>query len=251
MQVAAGHFQLSLTIIQRDNLERKEHSRIWQFSTSPVEGRRVRGGVTPDSPPEFASARSANGGNSRTTHLPELGKAESIEWTNEGSTFRLVVPPAKSRPTKISDGGPHPWRTVSVTTSNGPRHLECPAIIAALSARLLVLLPNPRGFMAGKGVHQRQREDFAAAICVTPRRGEAAVNINRFCVGVMGWNYGGFAVADPSRRPIVHAAVAGAGIANWQSYYGQNLIDQWMIRSSALRLRGSRYEKVLIRFIRT
>ena len=26
-----------------------------------------------------------------------------------------------------------------------------------------------------------------------------------------------------------NAAVAGAGIANWQSYYGQNLIDQWMI----------------------
>ena len=26
-----------------------------------------------------------------------------------------------------------------------------------------------------------------------------------------------------------HAAVAGAGIANWQSYYGENLIDQWMI----------------------
>ena len=25
------------------------------------------------------------------------------------------------------------------------------------------------------------------------------------------------------------AAVAGAGIANWQSYYGQNGIDQWMI----------------------
>src|SRR6185436_5636790 len=25
------------------------------------------------------------------------------------------------------------------------------------------------------------------------------------------------------------AAVAGAGIANWQSYYGQNDIDQWMI----------------------
>ena len=24
------------------------------------------------------------------------------------------------------------------------------------------------------------------------------------------------------------AAMAGAGIANYQSYYGQNLIDQWM-----------------------
>ena len=29
--------------------------------------------------------------------------------------------------------------------------------------------------------------------------------------------------------PTTGAAVAGAGIANWQSYYGQNLIDQWMI----------------------
>jgi len=25
------------------------------------------------------------------------------------------------------------------------------------------------------------------------------------------------------------AAMAGAGLSNWQSYYGQNLIDQWMI----------------------
>ena len=25
------------------------------------------------------------------------------------------------------------------------------------------------------------------------------------------------------------AAVAGAGIANWQSYYGQNQIDTWML----------------------
>jgi dipeptidyl aminopeptidase/acylaminoacyl peptidase len=25
------------------------------------------------------------------------------------------------------------------------------------------------------------------------------------------------------------AAMAGAGVANWQSYYGQNLIDRWMV----------------------
>jgi dipeptidyl aminopeptidase/acylaminoacyl peptidase len=25
------------------------------------------------------------------------------------------------------------------------------------------------------------------------------------------------------------AAVSGAGVANWQSYYGENRIDQWMI----------------------
>ena len=26
-----------------------------------------------------------------------------------------------------------------------------------------------------------------------------------------------------------HAAMSGAGLANWQSYYGENKIDQWMI----------------------
>jgi dipeptidyl aminopeptidase/acylaminoacyl peptidase len=32
----------------------------------------------------------------------------------------------------------------------------------------------------------------------------------------------------PTRTQRFHAVVAGAGISNWQSYYGQNLIDQWM-----------------------
>ena len=49
-------------------------------------------------------------------------------------------------------------------------------------------------------------------------------------LGIAGWSYGGYmtmwAITQTHR---FHAAVAGAGIANWQSYYGQNLIDQWMI----------------------
>ncbi len=49
-------------------------------------------------------------------------------------------------------------------------------------------------------------------------------------LGIAGWSYGGYmtmwAVTQTHR---FHAAVAGAGIANWQSYYGENLIDQWMI----------------------
>jgi dipeptidyl aminopeptidase/acylaminoacyl peptidase len=35
-----------------------------------------------------------------------------------------------------------------------------------------------------------------------------------------------FAVTQTTR---FKAAVAGAGISNWQSYYGQNAIDTWMI----------------------
>jgi len=49
-------------------------------------------------------------------------------------------------------------------------------------------------------------------------------------LGITGWSYGGYmtmwAVTQTER---FRAAVAGAGIANWQSYYGENLIDRWMI----------------------
>jgi Dipeptidyl aminopeptidases/acylaminoacyl-peptidases len=49
-------------------------------------------------------------------------------------------------------------------------------------------------------------------------------------LGVMGWSYGGFMTMwTVTQTDRFRAAVAGAGIANWQSYYGQNLIGQWMI----------------------
>ena len=48
--------------------------------------------------------------------------------------------------------------------------------------------------------------------------------------GITGWSYGGFmtmfAVTQTHR---FRAAVAGAGLSDWQSYYGQNSINQWMI----------------------
>ena len=49
-------------------------------------------------------------------------------------------------------------------------------------------------------------------------------------IGITGWSYGGFmtmfAVTQTHR---FRAAVAGAGISDWKSYYGENSIDQWMI----------------------
>ena len=98
-----------------------------------------------------------------------------------------------------------------------------------------VLLPNPRGsFGQGEAFTQANRKDFGygdlrdilagvdtvlAKYPVDPKR-----------VGLTGWSYGGFmtmfAVTQTNR---FKAAVSGAGIADWQSYYGQNSIDQWMI----------------------
>jgi dipeptidyl aminopeptidase/acylaminoacyl peptidase len=46
----------------------------------------------------------------------------------------------------------------------------------------------------------------------------------------MGWSYGGYmAMCGETQTTRFKAIVAGAGIVSWQSYYGQNKIDQWMI----------------------
>ena len=49
-------------------------------------------------------------------------------------------------------------------------------------------------------------------------------------LGVYGHSYGGFMTMwTVTHSQRFKAAVAGAGIANWSSYYGQNGIDQWMV----------------------
>jgi dipeptidyl aminopeptidase/acylaminoacyl peptidase len=46
----------------------------------------------------------------------------------------------------------------------------------------------------------------------------------------MGHSYGGFMTMwGVTHSDRFKAAVAGAGIANWISYYGQNGIGQWMV----------------------
>jgi dipeptidyl aminopeptidase/acylaminoacyl peptidase len=56
----------------------------------------------------------------------------------------------------------------------------------------------------------------------------APIDGNR--LGLTGWSYGGFmTMFGVTQTNRFRAAMAGAGIANWESYYGENLIDQWMI----------------------
>ncbi|MGB8261383.1 MAG: S9 family peptidase [Terracidiphilus sp.] len=98
-----------------------------------------------------------------------------------------------------------------------------------------VFQPNPRGsFGQGEEFVQANRKDFGYGDLRDILSGVDAVlarypvDPNR--IGILGWSYGGFmsmfAVTQTNR---FRAAVAGAGISNWQSYYGENSIDQWMI----------------------
>jgi len=98
-----------------------------------------------------------------------------------------------------------------------------------------VLQPNPRGsYGQGEAFAQANRKDFGYGdlrdILAGVDTALAQYSIDPARVGLTGWSYGGFmtmfAVTQTHR---FKAAVAGAGISDWLSYYGENSIDQWMI----------------------
>jgi dipeptidyl aminopeptidase/acylaminoacyl peptidase len=180
--------------------------------------------------------RQLTANNSQT---PTWGKAESLEWTNDGLSIQgWLLPPAKVESGKkypmvvLIHGGPS-----SVTTPEWPAGFGMSrAIIAALSSRgYYVLLPNPRGsYGQGENFTRANVKDFGGGDLRDTLAGiDAAIAkypIDPARLGVTGWSYGGFMTMwTVTQTNRFRGAVAGAGVANWQSYYGQNLIDQWMI----------------------
>ncbi|HEY7001806.1 MAG TPA: S9 family peptidase [Candidatus Udaeobacter sp.] len=167
------------------------------------------------------------------------GTAESLEWTNEGFNIQgWLLSPAKTEAgmkypmVVLIHGGPS-----SAVTPDWPAGFGMSrAIIAALSSRgYYVLMPNPRGsYGQGEAFTRANVKDFGAGDLRDILAGvDAAIKkypIDPARLGVTGWSYGGYMTMwTVTQTNRFHAAVAGAGIANWQSYYGQNLIGQWMI----------------------
>jgi len=105
-----------------------------------------------------------------------------------------------------------------------------------LSARgYFVLYPNPRGsYGQGEAFTRANVKDFGYGDLRDILAGVDQVvkdlPVDNDRVGITGWSYGGFmtmwAVTQTHR---FRAAVSGAGLSNWQSYYGENDIDEWMI----------------------
>jgi dipeptidyl aminopeptidase/acylaminoacyl peptidase len=98
-----------------------------------------------------------------------------------------------------------------------------------------VLMPNPRGsYGEGEAFTTANRKDFGygdlrdllAGVDMVTKK--FPVDSNR--VGITGWSYGGFmTMFSITQTHRFRAAVAGAGISDWKSYYGENSIDRWMI----------------------
>ena len=165
---------------------------------------------------------------------PAWGKAESVEWNNEGFHVQgwLLYPAhydAKKRYPMIVvvHGGPS-----SAVIPRWPGVGYGGAPLSALG--YFVFMPNPRGsFGQGERFVQANRRDFGYGDLRDILAGVDAVEkklpVDDQRLGLTGWSYGGFmSMFAPTQTQRFRAVVAGAGIANWQSYYGQNLIDQWM-----------------------
>ena len=165
---------------------------------------------------------------------PSWGRAESVEWEHGGFHVQgwLLFPAhyevGKRYPMIVSvHGGP-----ASAKVPAWPGVGFGPVPFSALD--YFVFMPNPRGsYGQGEAFVQANRKDFGYGDLDDILAGIDAVEkkypVDDARLGLTGWSYGGFmSMFAPTRTHRFRAVVAGAGISNWQSYYGQNLIDQWM-----------------------
>ncbi|HXM91295.1 MAG TPA: prolyl oligopeptidase family serine peptidase, partial [Candidatus Dormibacteraeota bacterium] len=165
----------------------------------------------------------------------EWGDAKSLEWKNGGFEVQgwLLYPKnfdaSKKYPLVVNVHGGPSWASVSRWPS--PHGYAS----ALAGAGYFVLSPNPRGsYGQGEAFTRANVKDFGGGDLADILAGVdeamrvAPIDANR--LGLTGWSYGGFmTMFGVTQTNRFKAAMAGAGIANWQSYYGENLIDQWMI----------------------
>ncbi len=173
------------------------------------------------------------------THLNQastmpLPRAQNLTWQSDGKDVQgwLLYPsdfdPVKRYPLLVAiHGGPAwimtpTWHTSDFNTTLFPQF------------GYFVLFPNPRGsYGQGEAFTIANRRDWGFGDLRDTLRGVDAVlkqqPVDPHRVGLLGWSYGGStAMFAGTQTDRFRALVAGAGAADWLSYYGQNSIDQWM-----------------------
>ena len=166
--------------------------------------------------------------------LKPAAVGRDIHWQSEGLSVQgwllspLEVQPGKTYPMiVVVHGGP-----AAVVT---PKFFWDEMVAGWLRHGYFVFYPNPRGsFGQGEAFTRANIKDFGGGDLRDDLAGIDAVKlvapIDEHRLGLYGHSYGGFMsmwIVTHSQRFKV--AAAGAGIADWVAYYGQNGIDQWMI----------------------
>jgi dipeptidyl aminopeptidase/acylaminoacyl peptidase len=165
---------------------------------------------------------------------PGWGQLKSLHWPNGDEKIQGWL----MYPLNYDPNQRYPMVVVVHGGPAGVSHVGWPEAFFntyELSAHgYFLFYPNPRGsFGQGEKFTQANVKDFGYGDFQDILTGVDEVvktfPVDNNRIGITGWSYGGYmtmwAVTQTNR---FRAAVAGAGLANWQSYYGQNDIDEWM-----------------------
>jgi dipeptidyl aminopeptidase/acylaminoacyl peptidase len=161
----------------------------------------------------------------------------SIEWENEGKRIQgwLIFPegydPSKRYPLLVQPHGGPAWNI-------GSRWDGDPwGGINSYWAHLgyFFFLPNPRGsYGQGEAFVQANRKDLGYGDLRDVLKGvdliETKFPIDKNREGLLGWSYGGFmTMFGVTQTQRFRAAVAGPGISNFISYYGESAFTDFTL----------------------
>lgn len=182
----------------------------------------------------------------RITHdndaLAQNVAARNVHWSNQGFQLQgwLVGPrdadPAGKYPmVVIVHGGPSSAYTPHYIAAGGQHGSNFDFAHDLIAKGTFIFYPNDRGsYGQGEAFTRANIKDFGGGDLRDMLAGVDAVEkiapIDDSRLGLYGHSYGGwFSMWADTQTRRFKAFVAGAGVANWTSYYGQNGIDQWMI----------------------
>ncbi|MGC1651380.1 MAG: prolyl oligopeptidase family serine peptidase, partial [Candidatus Sulfotelmatobacter sp.] len=164
---------------------------------------------------------------------PAWGEMRNVHWMNGDTRVQgwLMLPkdfvPEKTYPLVVTVHGGPSAACMSRWDERGMGPLSAMGYFA--------LCPNPRGsYGQGELFTQGNVKDFGGGDFRDIMAGVDAISkqypIDRKRIGIRGHSYGGYMTmwAETQTHGFA-AAVAGAGLSDWLSYYGLNDIDEWMI----------------------
>ena len=164
---------------------------------------------------------------------PAWGEMRNFHWTNGTTKLEgwLMLPkdfdPGKTYPLVVNvHGGPSAACGSSWDTK----------VMGAESAMgYFAFCPNPRGsYGQGEAFTRGNVKDFGGGDFRDIMAGVDAIlkhyPVDSRRLGLRGHSYGGYMTMWAETQTLrFAAAVAGAGLSDWLSYYGVNDIDEWMI----------------------
>jgi dipeptidyl aminopeptidase/acylaminoacyl peptidase len=193
---------------------------------------------SPKSPPEVWAGPAGEW--KQITHLNDgisaQVKVRNVHWMSDGHpvqgwlTFPKDYDPGKKYPLVITVHGGPSWACLPNWGATAMGDMRAAALLG-----WFVLCPNPRGsYGQGEVFTQGNVKDFGGGdyrdLMAGVDRMVKQFPIDPGKLAIRGHSYGGYMTMWAATQTArFAAAVAGAGLSDWRSYYGLNDIDEWMI----------------------